>query len=157
AICLKSGGERGVEDVLVRDSHVLRSSVAQGLKLGTASSGHFSAVTFENIAIDHVDKAAMAVESVDGADIAGVNFDNISFDSAGAAFFVLLGKRGNASRIGKIERVTFSNIRGGQTVHTWGSSVSGTAIDGQIHAPTDLTFDHVQVTSRGGSNTPTEI
>jgi polygalacturonase len=150
AICLKSGVARGVQDVTVRDSHVVRSLVAQGLKLGTASTGSFTDVRFENIAIDSVDKAAMAVESVDGADIANIVFDHITFQSAGSAFFVILGKRGSPARIGSIDGVAFRNVRGNQIRHPWGSPISGTVLDGRRYAPKGITFDGVQVQSAGG-------
>ena len=150
AICLKSGSSRGVDDLIVRNSHVVHSSVAQGLKLGTASTGHFSNVTFENIVIDSVDKAAMAVESVDGAAIDGVIFRNITFQQAGAAFFMILGRRGLPGVIGTIDHVRFENIKGNQTKHAWGSALSGTTVDGIVHAPTNVSFAHVHVTSGGG-------
>src|SRR5262249_46148661 len=67
SICLKSGTRRGVDDVTVRNCHIVRSIVANALKLGTASYGGFSNVTFDTIEIDQADKAAMAVEAVDGA------------------------------------------------------------------------------------------
>ncbi|MBI3544510.1 MAG: right-handed parallel beta-helix repeat-containing protein, partial [Deltaproteobacteria bacterium] len=149
SICLKSGSAKGVFDVTVRDCHVLRSSVANALKLGTASTGSFKKILFENIVIDGADKAAMAVESVDGADIDDVRFENIRFRDAGTAVFVLLGRRGKPARLGSIQNVSFANVRG-ETRHTWGSAISGTLLDGRAYRPRNLSFDDVHVKSRGG-------
>ncbi|MGZ3787516.1 MAG: glycoside hydrolase family 28 protein [Bacteriovorax sp.] len=148
SICLKSGSPKGVYDVIVRNSHVLQSSVANGLKLGTASVGSFKKVLFENIAIDKVDKAAMAVESVDGADIDDITFKNIKFKKAGTSVFLLLGRRGQRANIGSIQNITFKDIQG-TTFHTWGSAISGTVIDGVRYAPKNLLFSNVQIESLG--------
>src|SRR5262249_51868534 len=94
SICLKSGVARGLDDVIVRNSHVLQSGVANGLKLGTASVGAFTNITFDGIDVRGVEKAAMAVESVDGAKIENVVFRNITFHDVGTPFLVLLGDRG---------------------------------------------------------------
>src|SRR6185295_2960456 len=51
SICLKSGSRRGVEDVVVRKSHVRQSIVANGLKFGTASYGTLKRVLFEDITV----------------------------------------------------------------------------------------------------------
>ena len=48
SICLKSGVARGVDDVTIRNCHVLQSGVANSLKLGTASYGGFSNITFDS-------------------------------------------------------------------------------------------------------------
>ncbi len=149
AICLKSGSAKGVEDVMVSNSKVLQSSVANGLKLGTASTGSFKNVTFKNITIQNVDKAAMAVESVDGAAIDGIHFENIQFHQAGSAIFVILGKRGNPPSVGSIENVSFTDVTG-DTKHAWGSAISGTELGSTVYAIHNLSFDNVHVTNSGG-------
>jgi polygalacturonase len=149
AICLKSGIARGVDDVMVSNSKVLQSSVANGLKLGTASTGSFTNITFKNITVQNVDKAALAVESVDGSKINGVHFENIQFHQAGSAIFILLGKRGNPPAVGSIENISFSNVSG-DTKHPWGSAISGTQIGSQTYAIHSLSFDNVHVTNSGG-------
>jgi polygalacturonase len=149
AICLKSGSARGVYDVTVRNCRVLQSSVANGLKLGTASTGSFRKVLFEDISIENVDKAAMAVESVDGADIDDVRFVNIKFHRAGSAIFVLLGRRGSPAKVGSIQNISFMNVDG-DTRHAWGSAISGTDLDGTTYSPRNLAFDNVHVNAQGG-------
>ncbi len=156
SICLKSGTARGVDDVLVRRAHIVRSIVANALKMGTASYGGFTHVTFEDVVIDSADKAAMAVESVDGALISDIAFRRIQFKDVGSPFFILLGDRGgtpagSAHRVGSISGVHFDDIVGTSTRHTWGSPISGTVTkDGNIHRITDLTFTNVVLDVSGG-------
>jgi len=159
SICLKSGTARGVEDVMVRNNHVLQSTVANGLKLGTASSGGFKNVTFENNDVKNVDKAVMTVEAIDGAKVENITFKGITFSHSGTPFFVLLGRRKGGSKdgsnqplpVGSIDGVHFENIQGQAMKHVWGSAISGTVIDGVRYAPKNITFDHVNVTFQGDS------
>lgn len=155
SICLKSGAERGVEDVRVRHCHVERSGIANGLKLGTASYGGFRDVTFEDIDIGEVDKAAMAVESVDGAAVSNIRFEHIRVGSAGSPFFVVLGDRGTrpegaARRVGSVDGVFFDDVVVANTKHDWGSPVSGVVLGGKTYPLTHLSFRNVRTTVRGG-------
>ena len=151
SICIKSGSRHGVDDVTVKNCHVVRSIVANALKFGTASYGSFSNVAFDSIVIDSADKAAMAVESVDGADVSNITFSNIAFKDVGSPVFVLLGDRGetpsgDVHKVGTIDGVHFTNVVGTDMRYHWASPISG--------LPTarlkNLSFDGVQITNRGG-------
>jgi polygalacturonase len=156
SICIKSGSSVGVDDVMVKNCHVQQSIVANGLKFGTASYGSFSNVTFQDILVENVDKAAMAVESVDGADISNITFDHITVHQAGSPIFILLGDRGTiptggVHKVGTIDGVTFTNISGDNMKYNWSSPISGLlATDGTRHPITHLTFDQVSITNKGG-------
>jgi polygalacturonase len=156
ALCIKSGARRGVEDVTVRSSHILRSTIGNALKVGTASYGSFRNLTFEDIVIDHADKAAMAVESVDGADISNLTFRRISFQDVGSPIFVLLGDRGTppageGHKVGSIDGLLFENIVGSNLRYHWSSPISGSrAADGSIYRLRNLAFRGVHVTNKGG-------
>ena len=155
SICIKSGSDMGVDDVTVRNSHVHKSIVANGLKFGTASFGSFTNVTFDTITVENVDKAAMAVESVDGATISNITYRNISVHNAGAPFFVLLGDRGNTPmgethRVGSIDGVHFENISGDAAKYSWGSAISGTQLAGGTHKVRNVTFSNVHLSVKGG-------
>ncbi len=139
SICLKSGTARGCLDVTVRKDHVLQSTVANGLKMGTASTGGFKNVTFEDVVVEHCDKAAMAVESVDGAAIQNITFKNITIHDAGTPLFVLLGHRSGPS-VGSIDSVTFDTVTADQTRHSWGSIVSGTSWQGTTYEVRNVVF-----------------
>jgi polygalacturonase len=157
SICLKSGTRRGTEDVLVQNNTVLGSIVANGLKLGTASTGSFKNITFLDNEVENVDKAVMTVEAIDGAQVRNIVFKNIRFKNSGAGFFILLGQRkpgakdGNAApaAVGSIEGVHFENIHGDSMKHTWGSPISGTLLGGVRYAPKDITFKNVEVSFLG--------
>ena len=104
-----------VENVTVENCLVRQSIVANGLKFGTASYGSFKNVTFEDITVDNVDKAAMAVESVDGADISNIVFRRITVHGAGAPFFILLGDRGttptgDVHKVGSVDSIHFEDV-----------------------------------------------
>ncbi len=149
SVCLKSGAARGVRDVLVRNVTVLQSAAGSGLKLGTASLGGFWNVTFEDVRLANIEKAAMAVESVDGAAVQNIVFRRIRFDNVGAAFFVVLGQRG--PRAGSVSGVAFADVVGNQTKRNWGSIVTGTLPPGA--APQELhliSFANVSVACAGG-------
>jgi glycosyl hydrolase family 28 len=156
SICIKSGSRRGVDDLIVRKCHIKQSIVANGLKFGTASYGSLTHALFEDIIVENVDKAAMAVESVDGADIADVTFRRITVHRAGAPFFVLLGDRGatpagDVHKVGTIDGVRFEEITADRMKHSWGSPISGSLLpNGTLHRVQNLTFDRVAVTAGGG-------
>lgn len=157
AICLKSGTSRGVIDVLVRNSKITRSIVANGLKFGTATTGPFKDITFENISIENVTRGAMAVESVDGSNVSNIIFRNITTKNVGTPFYLVLGDRSSkrltaTPRVGSIDNITFENITGTTTAKTWGSYMSGILIAGQVHKLNHLTFKNIDLTFKGGSN-----
>lgn len=156
SICIKSGSRRGVDDVVVRNAHVLRSIVANGLKFGTASYGSFTNVTFEDIVVENADKAAMAVESVDGADISNITFRRITVHGAGTPVFILLGDRGttpsnDVHKIGSIDGVRFQDITGDNMKYHWSSPLSGTKVaGGAVYKLRNLAFVNVQFANKGG-------
>ena len=156
SICIKSGSRRGVDDVLVKGCHIRQSIVANGLKFGTASYGFFSNVTFEDILVEDVDKAAMAVESVDGADISNITFRRITVHKAGTPIFILLGDRGttpagDVHKIGSIDGVSFADVTGDNMKYNWSSPISGfTAANGTTYRLKHLSFDNVQLHNKGG-------
>jgi len=155
SICLKSGSATGTEDVIVRRAHTRQSGVANGIKFGTASVGSFKRILVEDVLVENAQAAAMAVESVDGADIADVTFRRITTWNVGTPFFVLLGNRDrNPGQVGSIEGVTFEHIRGSNMRYAWGSLISGTAIDGQVFGISNIHFKDVDITFKAATTTP---
>lgn len=153
AICLKSGSSFGLFDVRVSDCRVKRSKVANGLKLGTASVGPCRDLIFERIQVQSVDKAAMAIESVDGSAVSHVVFRDIRIHDAGAALFVLLGSRGHAP-VGTVNDLRFAHISGDAARHAWGAIIAGTVTpDGISHPIGGVRLDDVHVTVAGGRAT----
>ena len=151
SICLKSGIPSGLTHVWITNSHIAGSLVANGLKFGTASRGLLRDIHFENIVIEHVAQAAMAIESVDGSQIDGVTFKNVEYRDTGTGIFVLLGWRGDQTnpRIGSISNLTFQDITGESSRQAWGSVLSGTRIQGVVYAPNRILFRNVHMRFRG--------
>lgn len=161
SICIKSGSRYGVEDVVVKNCTV-RSTVANAMKFGTASYGYFKNVTFDTITVESADKAAMAVESVDGADITNITFKNIAFKDVGSPIFILLGDRGetpksDVHKIGTIDGVHFENVTGNAMRYNWASPISGLVKNGTTYALKNLSFTNVTITNKGGmGNVPAD-
>jgi len=146
SICLKSGSQKGVKNLIVRNSVIKNSIVANAIKLGTASVGFFENLLFENINIEATRQAAMAVESVDGAHLKNIQFQNITFANVGSVFFVLLGERIGSPGIGSIEDLRFNNIKG-STNRNWGSVISGTKINNNTYSITNLVMSNIDITN----------
>lgn len=126
AICLKSGSDFGVKDVVVRNSSVLQTG-SNALKLGSASRGYFKNITFENVDVKNTYKAAMALMSIDGGTISNIKFKKIRIENAGSAILTVLGRRRfSFGSAGKIDGVSFSNISG-SIRGTWGSIITGSS------------------------------
>lgn len=154
SICLKSGSATGTEDVIVRRAHTRQSGVANGVKFGTASVGSFRRILIEDVLVENAQAAAMAVESVDGADISDITFRRITTWNVGTPFFVLLGSRDrNPAQVGSIDGVTFEDIRGSNMRYAWGSLVTGTNIDGQVFGISNIHFKNVDLTFKGTTST----
>lgn len=166
AMCLKTGVRRGIDTLLVRDSVFSGSGGyggSNGIKFGTASYGAFKNITVQDSYVKEVQYAAMAVESRQGADVANVAFRRISFDRAGAAFFVYLAQQdtthptGDVPKLGSIDGVSFTDVAG--TTASWpnsphqGSLITGHVFNGVTYRIANLAFTNVAVTFAGGRST----
>ena len=152
-ICLKSGSATGLRDVVVRRNRILGAGVANGLKLGTASVGPMRDILFEDIAIANAQAAAMAIESVDGGEVSNLVFRRITLSDVGTPVFMLLGARGQATRVGAIHDVRFETIRGDHLRYPWGALLSGAPADAAgRHDLAAITFKDVAVTWQGAGD-----
>jgi polygalacturonase len=109
-ICLKSGDAKqgGCEDILIEDC-TIRSS-ASAFKFGTASRGGFRRITARRLRIHDTFRAAIAIESVDGAVIDGVDISDVQATNTGGAIFVRLGHRHKDGEPGSIRNVRISDV-----------------------------------------------
>ncbi len=149
-ICLKSGSPKGLRDVVVRHNHVRGAGVANGLKLGTATTGPMQHILFEDDEIEHVQAAAMAVESVDGGEVSDVRFDGIRMRDVGTPLYMLLGSRGHAGAVGAIHDIRFSGLRGDDLRYPWGALLTGAPADAAgRHDLQRITFSDVRLVWRG--------
>jgi len=148
SICLKSGNARGVNDLLVKNCTITKSQ-SNGLKFGTASTGPFTNITFQDCTVLNTAHSAMAVESVDGGAISAVTFQRINFSECQNAIFIVLGSRSGAA-VGSINGVTFRDIAGSALTDTRGCPLSGELTNGVTYRLKNLLFDNVDISFKGG-------
>ncbi|NLE06583.1 MAG: hypothetical protein GX638_17500, partial [Crenarchaeota archaeon] len=99
------------EDILVENCRI--KSRCNAIKFGTETNGGFSNILMRNIEIFDSRITGISVESVDGAHIDHLHFENITMENVGTPFFVHLGKRMRGPShltIGSIRDVSFKNI-----------------------------------------------
>ena len=166
AICFKSGIRTGLQNVLVRDCFIAGSTRANGVKLGTRSYGQFKDVLVQDIFVKNTDKAAIALESVDGSDISEVVCRRIEMRATSSPFYLIIGKRGqhpsnDAQKIGSIKNIVFEDISGAGLKYNLGCPISGSILNGTEYPLQNLTFRRVNLTFPGGSSsipgTPAEM
>jgi polygalacturonase len=151
AICLKSDREfwqQPCRNIAV--TNCILTSACNAFKIGTATWGAFSNITFSNSVIKQgrptdagwlVDKAektiapghygnalapisGIAIEMVDGGSVRGVSISNIEMDGARTPLLIRLGNRGDRVKTpGTLEDVAISNILAYGSVTA--SSISG--------------------------------
>jgi len=105
------GRKRFTENLAITNCIV--SSECNAIKLGTESNGGFKNVTVSNCVIYDTRSVGLSVEAVDGGEIDGVTFTNITLKNVGCPFFVIIGDRARGPEgtgIGSIKNVKFSHI-----------------------------------------------
>ena len=107
-ICLKSH-YRGAWNDRVSISNCYIISSASAIKFGTESLGGFKNVTIDNIRIKDTFRSAIAIESVDGAEIENVQVSNVHAVNTGNAIFIRLGHR-SGEQPGYLRNVTIKDV-----------------------------------------------
>ncbi len=108
-ICLKSYYPGYANDSIYIANCKLRTS-ASAIKFGTASYGGFKNITIRNIKIYDTFRSAIAIESVDGADIENIEISDITAKNTGNAIFIRLGHRGGKNP-GSIKNVHIHDMK----------------------------------------------
>ena len=108
-ICLKSESP-GLQNNTIYIANCRIRSSANAVKLGTGSYGSFKNVTIENIEVYDTFRSAIAIESVDGAEIENIKVSNITAVNTGNAIFIRLGHR-NGEKPGYIKNVSIKNVK----------------------------------------------
>ena len=107
-ICLKSHNRGAWNDrVSISNCHIISS--ASAIKFGTESLGGFKNVTIDNIRIKDTFRSAIAIESVDGAEIENVQVSNVHAVNTGNAIFIRLGHR-SGEQPGYLRNVTIKDM-----------------------------------------------
>ena len=105
------GRKQLTENLVVTNCIV--SSECNAIKLGTESNGGFKNVTVSNCVITDTRSVGLSVEAVDGGDIDGVTFTNITMNNVGCPFFVIIGDRARGPEgtgIGTIKNLSISHV-----------------------------------------------
>lgn len=150
AICLKSTLDRLCEDVQVRDVEV--SSLCNGLKLGTETTGGFRNIRFRRCRVYDTRLAGLALEIVDGGVLEGVEAEDLRMENVGAAIFVRLGNRGRPFQegmekpgVGRLKNVAIRRVQ------ATGAGRIGSSIVGLPGHPVEgIRLEAVSILSAGG-------
>lgn len=108
-ICLKSESP-GLQNNNIYIANCTVRSSANAVKFGTGSYGSFKNVTIENIKVFDTFRSAIAIESVDGAEIENISVSNITAVNTGNAILIRLGHR-NGDKPGYIKNVSIKNVK----------------------------------------------
>ncbi len=150
AICLKAA-YRDCENVVV--TNCTASSLANGVKFGTATGAGFKNITISNIVLDGIQAAGIALEIVDGGTLDGVSLSNFTMRDVGAAIFIRLGDCARRwvtdmpkPGIGLLRNVVISNIVAEQSsADSRPLSSSITGLPG--HPVENISISDVRITS----------
>ncbi|MCX6950556.1 MAG: glycoside hydrolase family 28 protein [Opitutae bacterium] len=119
AICLKAS-YRDCENITI--TNCTASSLANGVKFGTASNAGFKNIAVSNIVLDGVSAAGIALEIVDGGTMDGVSLSNFAMRNVGTAIFIRLGNNARQwttgpgkPAIGNLRNVSISQV----VAETW--------------------------------------
>lgn len=114
-LCFKSTTPIPCRDIVV--SNCLIMSKCNAIKCGTESVGGFQNMTISNCSVYDTPYAGIALESVDGGALDGVNISNIGMRNVRCPVFIRLGGRRRPVResdpkpnIGSVRNITITNL-----------------------------------------------
>jgi hypothetical protein len=153
AIALKSsfslGEHRSCENITVTNCFL--STSCNCFKLGTESGGDFKHIAVDNCVMcgiigDRPASSGIAIESVDGANVAGVTISNISMFDVCSPVFMRLGNRGRDMAVhiaGTMRDISISHL----VVED--ASLASTIAGIPDHPIEDLSLSDIRVSYRG--------
>lgn len=106
-------------DNVVRDcqritvTNCILSSRANAIKFGTESAGDFKYINVSDCVVLNTQHSGIAIESVDGANIFGINISNITMSNVANPLFIYLSNRLRApegSSMGSISDINITNV-----------------------------------------------
>ena len=151
AICLKAS-YRDCENITI--TNCIASSLANGVKFGTASNAGFKNIAVSNIVLNGVSAAGIALEIVDGGAMDGVSLSNFAMRNVGTAIFIRLGH--NARQwttgpgkpgIGSLRNVSISQV----VAELWSEDdrpLSGSITGLPGHPVENVSISDVRITAR---------
>jgi parallel beta-helix repeat protein len=143
--CVKRGGE----DIHLTRS-ILRGHLAAPFKIGTETDGVFRHITFTDSVVIDSDRAAITIESVDGATVEDVVCERLRFINVNTPLFIRLGHRDRygLGRVGTIRGVVLRDIDsvGAGKDEGFGSAIAGLP----DHPVENVSLERVRILVRGG-------
>ena len=152
-LCFKSTTPIPCRDIVA--SNCLIMSKCNSIKCGTESVGGFQNITISNCSVYETPYAGIALESVDGGVIDGINISNIAMREVGCPIFIRLGGRGRPvcesdprPNIGSVRNITITNVdaTGGNHI---GCSITG--LPG--HYVENVSLLNIRIAFAGGGTT----
>lgn len=113
-LCFKSSDLYGCKNIDVYDMSI--QSLASAIKFGTDTYYSLENLRVRDVFVKNVNRCAVSLESVDGADVKNVFFDRIDVTDAAAPVYIVTGIRNRLPkgitkvRVSKMKGLTFSNI-----------------------------------------------
>ena len=108
-ICLKSYNPESMNDSITIRHCEIRSS-ASAIKFGSASWGGFRHIRISDIRVFDTFRSAIAIESVDGAQIDDILVERVEAKNTGNPIFLRLGQRAG-HRKGSLRNITIRDFR----------------------------------------------
>jgi hypothetical protein len=109
-ICLKSDNPKSACENVYIENCTVRSS-ANGLKFGTTSAGGFKNVKVRNLTVFDTYRSAIALESVDGGTMEGIDIRDVVGKNTGNAIFIRRGHRNKTGQVGTLRGIYIANVK----------------------------------------------
>lgn len=111
--CLKSADRMGCKNILAED--LVIQSLASGIKIGTDTYYGVENILVRRCILKNVNRCGIAVETVDGALIRSLTFEDIDMTDCGGPLYLTIGHRGRRNksfpeRQGRMEDITFRRL-----------------------------------------------
>ena len=111
--CLKTADRMGCRNIFAED--LVIQSLASAIKIGTDSYALVENVTVRRCILKNVNRCGIAVESVDGAAVRHLTFEDIDMTDCGGPMYMTIGHRGRKApqfpaRTGSMAHVVFRRI-----------------------------------------------
>jgi polygalacturonase len=139
-------------NVRVTDSNLV-AICCNALMFGSETCGDFTGYHFERITINGSNKSGLGMVSMDGTVISDVHYKDITMTNVRGAIMQKVGTRrrcGNNPGIGRIENVTYENIRStGQSSANFSATLWGES--GTNNRIRNISFTNVHLTVPGGN------
>ena len=139
---------RGLDNLVVRNV-TINYTRWKGIKYGAATKGGLRNSLFEDMAMVYA-HCGLALYATSGCDVTNIKFNRIKMNNVHTPFFILRSASGSPAATG-MEDIYISNFEVRNVYSQQGSSIQGTARDGQVYPVKNIHLTNVNVKSfRGG-------